>query len=66
MRFIVWDVMRVLVSQDRALANARAAATALSRLRVEREEVELFLADLEGRERTTALSEPARAELGRG
>ena len=31
-------------SQDRARANARAAATELSRARVEREEVELFLA----------------------
>jgi hypothetical protein len=32
-------------SQDRALANARSSATELSRCRVEREEVELFLAD---------------------
>jgi hypothetical protein len=32
-------------SQGRALANARSAATELSRRRVEREEVELFLAD---------------------
>ena len=31
-------------SQERARANARAAATELSRARVEREEVELFLA----------------------
>jgi hypothetical protein len=31
-------------SHARAQANARAAATALSRARVEREEVELFLA----------------------
>jgi hypothetical protein len=30
-------------SNARAVANARAATTALSRLRVEREEVELFL-----------------------
>jgi hypothetical protein len=30
-------------SQERALGNARGASTALSRLRVEREEVELFL-----------------------
>jgi hypothetical protein len=34
---------RVLTSQDQALANAREAATALSRRRVEREEVALFL-----------------------
>jgi len=33
-----------LVSQERALANARAAATELSRARVERDEVELYLA----------------------
>lgn len=33
-----------LTGQDHALANARAAATELSRRRVEREEVELFLA----------------------
>jgi len=33
-----------LVGQERALANARAAATELSQRRVEREEVELFLA----------------------
>ena len=31
-------------SNDRAVANARAATTALSRARVEREEVELYLA----------------------
>ncbi len=31
-------------SNDRAVANAREASTALSRLRVEREEVELYLA----------------------
>ncbi|HET6652592.1 MAG TPA: hypothetical protein VFH10_08120 [Nocardioides sp.] len=32
-----------LAGQERALANARAASTELSRQRVEREEVELFL-----------------------
>ncbi len=32
-----------VVGQERAVANARAASTELSRLRVEREEVELFL-----------------------
>lgn len=31
-------------SNDHAVANAREASTALSRLRVEREEVELYLA----------------------
>jgi hypothetical protein len=34
------------LGQDRAIANARAAATHLSRCRIERFEVELFLADL--------------------
>ncbi len=32
-----------VAGQERALANARAASTELSRQRVEREEVELFL-----------------------
>jgi hypothetical protein len=35
-----------LVSNAGALANARAAATELSRLRVERDDVELYLAEL--------------------
>jgi hypothetical protein len=35
-------------SQAAALANARAAATELGRRRVEREDVELFLADRSG------------------
>jgi hypothetical protein len=34
---------RVLAGQEQALANAREAATLLSRRRVEREEVALFL-----------------------
>ena len=38
------ELLARLVGQDRALANARAAATELSRRRVEREEVELYLA----------------------
>ena len=43
-----------LLTQDRALDNARAATTALARLRVEREEVELFLAAREERVSRTA------------
>jgi hypothetical protein len=43
-----------LGSQDRALANARSAATELSRRRLEREEVELFLADRRERATRTA------------
>jgi hypothetical protein len=39
-------LLRRLISQDRAIANARAAATHLSRCRVERFEVERFLANL--------------------
>ena len=36
------------VSNERAVANARAAATECSRLRVERAEVEQFLSDWTG------------------
>ena len=36
-----------VASNERAVANARAAATECSRLRVERAEVDQFLADLE-------------------
>ncbi|GCD89486.1 hypothetical protein [Nocardioides sp. LS1] len=45
------------VSNQRAVDNARAAATELSRLRVEREDVELFLAEVA--ERHTAATQPA-------
>jgi hypothetical protein len=41
------DVVRALVGQERALGNARAAATRLSRQRVERQEVELYFAGRE-------------------
>ena len=41
------DVVRALVGQERALSNARAATTRLLRRRVERQDVELFLADRE-------------------
>jgi hypothetical protein len=44
---IVKNFLRALVSQDGAVANARAAATTLSGRRVQREEVELFLERLE-------------------
>ena len=37
-------LLRVLLGQERAIENARSACAALSRQRVEREEVELFLA----------------------
>ena len=37
-------LLQALVGQERALANARTACTSLSRRRVEREDVELFLA----------------------
>ena len=43
MKKLLW----ALVSQDGAVANARAATTALSGRRVERDEVELFLERLE-------------------
>ena len=44
-------LMAWLVSQERALENARAAATELCRRSVERREVEIYLA--ERRERVT-------------
>ena len=43
----VKELLRILRGQDRARANARAAATAMSRNRVEREGVALFLEELE-------------------
>ncbi len=45
-------------SQERAVANARAAATELSRARVERAEVETYLA-------RRALEQPRRAREAR-
>ncbi|GAB3783707.1 hypothetical protein GCM10027601_16410 [Nocardioides ungokensis] len=50
-----WDWSRS--SNERAVANARAATTELSRMRVERDEVELFLVELETRR--TAAPQPA-------
>ena len=47
-------LLRVLLGQERAIENARSACTALSRQRVEREEVELFLARHAGRTRRSA------------
>ena len=47
-------LLRALVGQERAIENARSACTALSRRRVEREEVELFLARHAGRTRRSA------------
>jgi hypothetical protein len=44
-----WEWARA--SHAAAVANARAAATDLSRMRVEREDVELFLADRSAAER---------------
>ena len=46
-------------SQDRARDNARTAATELSRARVEREEVELFLVGLAPRRRASRVSRTA-------
>ena len=40
-----WAVGLTRRSNDRAVANARTATTQLSRLRVEREEIEIFLAE---------------------
>ncbi len=40
---IVRELLWALFGQEKAVANARAAATAMSRRRVERDEVELYL-----------------------
>jgi hypothetical protein len=39
------DVVRAMVGQERAVTNARRAATELSRRRVERQDVDLYFAD---------------------
>jgi len=54
------DLLGALMGQDRAVANARAAATELSRRRVEREEVALYLDAREGAEPG---DEPAAARV---
>ena len=51
-----------VASNERAVANARAASTECSRLRVERAEVEQFLAGLE---RSTAKVSARAAATGR-
>jgi len=48
------ELLRVLLGQERAIENARSACTTLSRQRVEREEVELFLARHADRNRRSA------------
>jgi hypothetical protein len=53
--FKPWEWSRT--SNEGAVANARAATTELSRLRVEREDVELFLA--QSRSRRGAARRPA-------
>jgi hypothetical protein len=57
---IVVRVLRILLSQQRAVDNARAAATVLSARRVERLEVELFFDELEA-ELEVAMEAPAPA-----
>ena len=52
--FKPWEWGRA--SNERAVANARVATTELSRRRVERDDVEIFLAGLEAR---TASPQPA-------
>ncbi len=44
---IVRELLWALFGQDKAVANARTAATALSRRRVERDDVELYLEALD-------------------
>ena len=43
MHVSIRQVVELLMRPDRAVANARAAATAMSRTRLEREEVEIYL-----------------------
>jgi len=43
----VWILLSALINQERAVANARAAATAASSRLVECQEVELFFEELE-------------------
>ena len=52
----MWILLSALINQERAVANARAAATALSSRLVERQEVELFFEELESP--TVAEAEP--------
>jgi len=52
------ELVARLSSQDHSVANARAATTELSRARVERNAVELFL-----EQRTAETAEPAEAEV---
>jgi hypothetical protein len=51
-----WEL--ITRSNERAVANARVAATELSRMRVERAEVELYVARLAG-ERLALAERPA-------
>ena len=54
-----------VASNERAVANARAAATECSRLRVERAEVEDFLAAYAVAEQSTARLESGAVATGR-
>ena len=56
-----WTVVQRLGtrSHEVALANARNSATELSRLRVERNEIELYVAQRAGRPPTRRAVEPA-------
>ncbi len=54
------ELLRTLVSQDRAVANARTAATVMSRQRVEREAVELYF------DRLDELVHPGIGDADRG
>ena len=57
------DLGARMSSQDRSVRNARAATTEMSRARVERDAVELYLADRED-ERLAAEAEDAREDDG--
>jgi hypothetical protein len=57
------DLGARMSSQDRAVSNARAATTELSRARVERDAVELYLTDRE-EERLASEAGDARDDAG--
>jgi hypothetical protein len=62
----VWILLSALINQERAVANARAAATALSSRLVERQEVELFFEELESPTAVDAEPRPVLAADHRG
>ena len=59
---IVRELLWALFGQDKAVANARAAATAMSRRRVERDDTDLYLESLESARDVASVSPDAWTE----